>query len=380
MTAGAPSETTLLLRDLRTLDVIAEITGYRDVTWTRRDISAGEFGLTVHQDSIADLDLPGLDISAPGWLVEVRRGSAHEFAGVIEHGSLDSVSGTWTLGGPDLLGFFLEGRTAGRYGEDAQSNVPAETALKHYVAENAGSDADPDRQWSTYLDGITWAVEADGARGATVDFTALRRNLLADVLVPIARSGDLLQEVAIVEGTGYEYRVSEPQISPAPPFSVSWANVAEMEYRFDRRGVRNAILMLGPGTGDTRDETEVIEPGSVARDGLREAFEDARDAATSDDRQTLGLAAIAARDYARVSASAQPSRSAVYRQDYDVGWDVALSVPEASVAEVIRRIVAVRVELNQAGERITVEMGAPPQTLGGLTSDALLRSQRASYG
>lgn len=370
-------EWTLLARDWRTLEVVGQVSAFTDWRHTRRDVRAGDFSLTLPAEAVE----PNLLIDTnrhTGRLIEVRRDGEREFAGVIRSGRYDLVHGQWTFEGPDLLGWFLARRVVGIEAADDRAG-PAETLLKGYVDDHGGAGADPERRFSAELDGIGWTVEADQGRGAHVDFAALRRNLLTDVAVPLARSGDLLHEVAIQEEAGYVYRVSEPGAANTQ-LSLARETAAEgTEYRFDLAGLRNAVTVLGGGSGDARDQTLVTDTDSVARYGRWEGLLDERDGGTVEARTAAGLREMAEREHARETALAQPNPvTTSYRDDYDVGQDIEVVLPEVGIATK-RRIVAASVELSGRGERITLELGDSPATLGSLMTGALRRGLRAQF-
>src|SRR5690606_26079136 len=123
--------------------------------------------------------------------------------------------------------------------------------------------------------------------------------------------------------------------------------------RFDLAGLRNAVTVLGGGSGDTRDQTLVTDADSVTRYGRWEGLLDERDATSLEARAAAGLREIEEREHARETALAQPNPvTTTYREDYDVGQDVEVALPEVGIATT-RRIVAVTVELSSRGERIT---------------------------
>lgn len=382
-------------RNLASLEVIGEVDVFSDWTHTRRDVEGGSFALTVPLDRpVTQRTRDGEEwteatewvpyyptLLAPGRLIHVTRNGVHEFAGVIEAAHIDATDRRWKFTGPDLLGYFLAHRIAGISTSDDRTGT-AEGVMKGYVDDNGGPSAVSQRRFSAELSpGVTWTIEGDAGRGSAVEFAALRRNLLTEVLVPIARAGDVLHTVAIVEGTGYQYRVSSPVTSPSVPFAVSWGNVTEMDFRIDRAGVRNALTVLGPGTGGSRALTQVDDAASIDANGRREGVLDSRDAANAGERTTEGQAEILRREYGRITATVEPSiANTEYGTDYDLGWDVQLSIPEAGVEAETRRIVAVTVSLGGAqGERISIELGDGPPDMGRLLSDAIRRNQRASY-
>lgn len=356
-----------LVRNPRSLAVVGELRPQDiAITWTRRSIEPGSFQLTIARE-FADLDVIALHN-----LIEVRRdalngsGPQTEFVGIIESRDMDEFGRMWTLDGVDLLGFWLTKRLVAVTAAAAKSG-PAETVLKQYVAENIGASAATARQARGELSaGVAWDVEADQARGDEVHFRALRANLLTEVLVPICRMGDLLQSLVLkVDYTGYEYRVARPVDRTASagsaPFSLGWDNVEELGYREDYRPSANAFYVLGDGTGDTRNVTEVLKNDSVASHFRREGALDARFAVTVDQRTDIGTMEGTRQEEAARVVRGKPfrvSENARYRLDWDVGADVTVALPQIEVT-VDRRIVSATVALVRGtGEEIAFELGA----------------------
>ncbi len=356
---------TVLIRDVKTLDVLGEIPHYIDLTWTRKDVDAGHFALTIHRD-VVDQSLLERNL-----LLEVLRDSTFEFAGVIRRRRINSVSNIWTLAGPDLKGFFLGRRNVAISAEDAQNGVIAETALKHYVDANGGPGAAAARRFATELDTATWAIEADQARGGSVDFTVIRKNLLKGALIPVARSGDVIHDIILLaDRSGYEYQVSLPTdatvASGAVPFSVSWDNVSELIYDEDMEDLRNAISVLGAGSGGSRTIREVTDAASIVEDFRSEGFTDARDATTNDQLDLVGQTEIADRIRESISTNAQPLQQgpSEYRTDWDVGWDVTIAIAELGIS-IDRRVVEAQISVSARDEEnIRIRVGRSPRTLG----------------
>lgn len=397
---------TLVSRNLNTLAVVGEIPVYRNMTWQRRDLEAGSFSLTVPRKRqvtrrVYDADEDEWsetsaeesygDLIALGRLIEVRRddgdGNVFEFAGVITDRELKAGADQWTLTGPDLKGWFLERRVVGAEAAETVAATAGETAMKGYVDDHGGTSGNP---FADELD-VDWDIEADSARGTDVDFTALRRNLLREVLVPIGRQSGLWHDVVIVEdGTPhYEYRVYEQTDATvdtgAIPFSVSWDNVADMTYRESIRGVANALAVLGAGTGDTRTVREAEDTDHINAHGRTEGLLDARDATTNDELDEQGATAIADGIRGSVQVTADPLLTGVgaaYRSDWDIGDIVTIAIPEEDISA-DRLIVGVEVVLEQRGsepdERIRMHLGDVEQTLPRVVARQLQARNRASF-
>jgi Siphovirus ReqiPepy6 Gp37-like protein len=354
-----------LLRHPRTLELVGELHP-RDVTatWTRRDIDAGGFRVVVPREQAS------LDAVALHNVLEIRRdardglGLQTEFVGVIDARDVDEFGRMWTLEGTDLLGFWLSKRVVGATTASAKSG-PAETVLKAYVSENLGPAAAATRRAASELVGLSWTVATSEGTGNDVDFRAVRANLLSEVTIPLCRLGDLTQRVDLLpDGAGYEYRTALPRdatvSSGALPFSLGWDNVEELGFREDFRGVANAVYVLGDGTGDTRNVTEVTLAPSITSHFRRETTLDARYANTVSLRTDAGETELERHDEVAVTVRGKPLRvsaNARYRKDWDVGTTVTVAIPQIGV-EVDRRIVAATVSLTRAaGEDVRFELG-----------------------
>lgn len=346
-----PSEYEFHVRSARTLDYLGELHP-RDViaTWTRRDVAGGSFSLSVPR--------VGTDaaLTAAHNLVEVRRDGAIEFQGLIELREVDALAKRWTLGGPDLLGFWPRNRYVGLTAADNRAGG-AEDVLLDYVTDRL---ADVGAE----LDGISWHVSPSSGRGAAVEITATRR-LLSAVVEEIARAGAILPTLATLpDYTGYLFAVEGVRdattAAGAVPFAVDWDNVEKLAFRESYQHV-NDLYVFGDGSGDTRNYTRVYDPDLVFRDYRREGVLDARHATTAGARTAIGELELTRQDQTIVTVAAKPFRAgglARYRTDWDVGWDVTFA--EAGLREdaVDLRIVSATVRLDaQAGEDITFELG-----------------------
>lgn len=377
----ASSEYALIVRDVATLEILGELPVFESLVWTRRKVESGDFQIDINTAALSpDADgNPNVDLIQPQRLIEIRRDGVFEFAGVIQGRKLDAISGDWTLTGPDLLGYFLSRRKVGIDATDDVSDMPAETAMKHYLDANGGPGSDLARRFETELFHLGFEIEPDQGRGSHVDFTALRKNLLAEVLTPIAKAGDLLHEIVMVNN-GYRYQVSAPVSASGLPFSLSSLNVGEMSYEDSLDDVHNAVTVLGDGSGDTRNTSLVEDGESIVQYGRRESFLDARDTATDDERTQAGSIEVIESEQKRVRGDAKPLiLGSKYREDYDVGQDVTLALVEYGIAAVTRRVVGVTITLDKDGEKIAVLLGDSPRSIGSVVSDALKRGLRAQF-
>lgn len=395
----------IVIRDLQTLDVLGEIPEFRTMMWERAELAAGRFRLVaprsrvVSRTTYVDPDWVVTEVSEPyGDLLELQRlvtverteDGFIEFAGVIRHREIDAISGYRTLTGPDLKGYFLARRIVAADTADPQSGVPAETAMKHYLDEAAGPSADASRRFSGELD-VTWTIEADGARGETVEFEALRMNLLYGVLEAVGKAGDLIHDVVINDARdGYEYRVYEPTNATidtgAIPFSVSEDNVAELILTEDVRNLANAITVAGAGSGDARDTRLVIDGVHIAAYGRTEGLLDRREATSNDQLDQAGAVEIEEAIRSSISVRCQPLGGNVpgarYRTDWDIGWTITIAIEQEGIA-VDRRVVGCQVTLERSGsdpdDQVAMYVGATPRTATTMFREAWLRGLRAQF-
>lgn len=371
-------------RSPRTLKVLAEFPRFVGATWTRRTTGPGEFEVVL---DVAQLANPLADVATHS-VIEVLRDNETEFLGVLTRPSYDQVERRWTLGGPDLLGWWLSGRVTdpGVSEFDSQLDVRGETAMKHYVDAHLVSPTDAARAAIAEIS-VPFTIEADIARGALVSYSARWRSVL-EVTAEIARLADLWQEVVLTgaAGSGYEYVVREPRdrtfTTGTTPlvFSRGKENISEAAYTEDTGQLANAVYALGTGDGAARELREVLDADSISRDFRREAVIDARDADTDAKLDDAGRVTIAQSLLAREQADVQPLLTAAeqYRRDWDVGDDVTLRFEQIGV-QLDRRIEEVQVTLSaDRAEEIRLSFGDRPQTLGRVLAERLQRNQRAN--
>ena len=409
----------LLVRNTRNLIQKSVIANYIGMTWTRRALVGGVFKLVLHDTHAGDINRNDL--------IEVRRNGAFEFAGVIRKRQYDAVSKLWTLSGSDITSFWLSAReiNPGDNEFDAQAGVACETALKHYVTDHLVAPADAARAADNDLSGITFTVEPDSGRGADCDYSGRWQNLLV-ALCELGESGYLLHDVVIKAGyTGYEYRVfrptdrtSETGVTPVV-FSVGQDNVSGAVFTEDYSRVITAMYALGSGSGAartvetvsvdrvrTKAETEeqaieadegkaqkvqfddvktTLSPTVVsnivsdAQEFRREGHLDARQADTAaklQDAATVANARLVA-DAVTCTIEPLPVGPTEYRSDWDLGDGVTVNFP-AIGKEVERRIEEITVTLDREQfEKITIAVGARPQTLARVIAEALQRANSA---
>lgn len=374
-------EYTILLRDPRTLALLGELPHYIGARWTRSDVEQGSMQLTVHRRSV------DATLIARNTIVEVRRDGASEFAGMIRALEFDALADVWTLSGP-CLKWWLAGRQlrpAAGQEYDSQAAVAAESAMKHYVADHLTAPVDASRNVNAELSGITFDIEPDQGRGATVSFNGRYVNLFSGCLSPLATAGELLHDVVLQDAyAGYRYQVSVPvdatRATGVEPvvFSAGWDNVGKLVYREDYTTAVNAISVLGQGTGALRTVREVTDAASIASDFRRETSADSRNNATNAalDQDGAAVLARALAETIQIDAEPLPVGPTLYREAWDLGYDVTLAIPEIGV-EIDKRIVEVTVTLDaNQGETISVALGSPARTQARIIAEALRRTNR----
>lgn len=374
------AEYVILLRDPRTLALLGELPRYQAASWSRRAEEAGECSVTAYQGQLG-VDIPRYTI------LDVRRDGDPEFAGVILNRRYDAIEEVWTFTGPDLS-WWLAGREvvpAGGQEFDAVSAVPAETAMKGYIARQMTAPTDASRDIDSELDGITFVTAADQGRGTTVTFNGRFANLWTGCLVPLGRSGGLWQAVGFQPNyAGYEHEVHEwrdaTTLTGAVPvvFSTGWGNVGQLTYEENAFGLANAIYVLGQGEGAARTVLQVINSTSIAADFRRERSADSRNnasgAALAQDGQIVIDQALAAMQ--RLDAQPLPVGPTLYRDAWDLGDEVTIALPEIG-GEADRRIVEVAITLDaQQGETVSIALGSTARTLPRLIGAALQKLNR----
>lgn len=368
------------IRSAKTLKIAAFIGVYSSASWTRRSVGAGDFSLVV----------PGAEVDAAAIaqhrLVEVVRDGAHEFAGIIQHRVYDGATEQWTLSGQDIKGFWLSGRVThpGASEFDTQTAVPAETAMKHYVNAHLVAPSDATRDVNAELD-VGFTVEADVARGTTVNYNARWRPLL-EVLNELAEMGGLTHDV-ILQGSAataaYQYVVRERRDATAGTgavpviFSVvRHRNAAEAQYTEDGLRMTNACYALGTGEGAARALREVTDSDSLDSGFRRESVIDVRQGDTNAKLDEAATLAIAQSLRDMVAATMQPLLvgATLYRDQWDVGDDVTLEFADIGVQADVR-IDEVMVTIEGGEERIAVALGRRPQTLARIFVEVVARTR-----
>lgn len=268
---------------------------------------------------------------------------------------------------------------------DTQTAVPAETAAKHYVANNLTSPSDSARNVNSELS-CTFSIESDGLRGETVTWNGRWENLFTGTLVQICEAGEIWHDVGFLDDyAGYQYLchdyidATEETGTVPVVFSTRWQNVGTLSYSEEFLAVVNAIYALGAGEGAGRFYRQIISSDSIADDFRRELAIDSRDSTSADLLDQDGLVMIACSLSSSIRLDCQPLTvgNTLYREDWDLGHDVTLSLSDIDI-EVDRRIVEVQVALDKvAGETVQIALGSSPRTLARVIAEALRRGRRS---
>ena len=361
------AEYAIQVRNPRTLALLGELSNYISATWTRRTLDLGEFEIVVQRSTVQS------DLPVRNNIIEILRDGVFEFAGIIRSRLARNTGSnlsqdTFILRGSDLK-WWLAGRDIDpRASEfDAQTGVPAETAMRYYIDENlleAGRTLDDE------LTGITFANPASAGLGLDVDFNGRWQNLFAGCLVPLARAGDIWHDVVFQTNyAGYSYSIFTYQ---STGLVLTLDDAYLLEYVEEFANLMNHLYVLGTGSGAARTVEEVQDAASIAADFRREGHLDAREADTVAKLQQAGEVEISKALEDALSARIDPriEGNILYRTDWDLGDEVTISIPTLSVS-LLQRIAEVRVEIDQMqGEKIAISLGSRTRELSKMLADA----------
>lgn len=261
---------------------------------------------------------------------------------------------------------------------DTQSNVPAETAMKHYVNAHAGPGAAPARQVPNLV------IAPDKGRGQKVTAQG-RYQTVAEILEEIGFLSSMGWEITLDRETGQYVFDVIPGVNRAVGsqnpviFDVDLESAVALRRLQTDAGRKNFAYVGGQGEGVERvirtvylDDTE---PTGFER---RELWVDARDLEDANALPERGKAKLieTGEDDA---IEAQPNQAGPFR--YRVHWDLGDIVTvryKPWGLQVDMRIVTVRNKISPgAGEtEITIELGSPWPTL----RDIIRRREQRSGG
>lgn len=343
-----------------------DVTGY----WIRTDVGGSSFSFTLpfsELDTASGRKYTRATLRRHAYL-EIRRNGVQEFVGVLERCEYAADLRQWTIAGPDLTAHLLGMRVVAPTAPYSP-NGPCETVIKDRVTNLLGSGAAAAQQiGSGVLFACPFTVEADSARGLTVQLQAQRLSLL-QFAQQVCRDGHMLPQMVLASDySGIQFQTAVPanhtSTNGAVPFAVSWANVEMLKFIEDYSQFKNHYYVAADGVGAARNVAEIEDASSVANHGRREGVIDAPYATSSAGRTDVGNLQIAQNELALIAIDAVPLRSAnnaQYRTDWDVGWDVTFAEPNllpASAPSVDVRIVAAKIEFNRNdGEKQTFSLG-----------------------
>jgi hypothetical protein len=294
-----PGEHYLELRDFVTGARLGIITG---ATGSDPDAQNGFLSLAVHRR----VNTPGgLEVTLPGdhpvaatladktlitdWRRDRDRGIGWypHMIGVFRDRTYASQDGRrrWTLTAPGLLeilswyGVLWSSAVASR---TAFVAAKAETIIKTLAQYNATASATAaaGRDRTAPLYGIT--IEADGARGSTIDWTASRAKTLLEEIQGLARVGGGDIDLVATSATTRELRFYPGQRgadkSALIMFAENLGSLRNVTWAQRRSQERTVALVAGAGEGAVRETALRTGPNYSAANDL-ELFVDARDVA-----------------------------------------------------------------------------------------------------
>lgn len=243
--------------------------------------------------------------------------------------------------------------TAQTVGFDVRSGA-AETVIKAYINANIGSSAPIARQISTLT------VEADGARGTTVNASARFDTLQ-----------DLIYNLAQVSGLGYVvsqslsnlvFSVFEPvNRSATIRMDVQNRRLSSSIYKYATAKVTRAIVG-GRGEAENRLFVERTNANSLAAElswGRRiEVFKDARRSEDTDELNTAGDELLTDLGKTVVEMSVVPSsdQSMVYGVDWFLGDRVTIVANDIESTAVVTEV---GISIGSDGVRVGATVGTP---------------------
>jgi hypothetical protein len=192
----------------------------------------------------------------------------------------------WTLTAPgalDLLSWYHILWPAGVANRTTFASAKAETVIKALVQYNATASATAaaGRDRSAPLYGIS--IEADAARGNTIDWTPNRSHTLLDEIQGIVRIGAGDVDLIYTGATTRELRFYPGQRgtdkTTTIAFSERLGNVDNVRWRRTRSQERTVALVAGAGEGAARD-TVVRTSLGYSSTNDSETFVDARNVGT----------------------------------------------------------------------------------------------------
>lgn len=262
----------------------------------------------------------------------------------------------------------VTGKQVGMFGErvclppvglshDTQSNVAAESAMKHYVNNNAGPGAAVERR----VPNLT--IAADEVRGPNI-YEEARYQYVIEILERISENTGVGWHV-FRSGTDFVFEVVlGTDRSATVYFDQDFDTVLGQKFLTTVSGRKTVAYVAGQGQGVART-IAVRQKGGVTQSGLarREMFIDARDVtavATLNQRGDNELAATQKEDVFEFEYNQHGSFQ--YLEHWDVG-DVVTARNKAWDVQTAVRIVGVEETRNANGRSLKVELGRPWPTI-----------------
>ena len=168
---------------------------------------------------------------------------------------------TFACPGPlAMLGWRINAYPAESSNKTSWSAKPAETIMKNLITNNmtsagtTGAGRDRNATTAGTINGYTFTVEADGARGSSLDYKTARNDLLRD-LQDLSHAGggdfDLIKTAASTWQFRY-YALRGTDRSASVQFSTAIGNMRNPTITRTRSAEKTAIIVGGGGTGSGR--------------------------------------------------------------------------------------------------------------------------------
>lgn len=338
--------------------LLAQITDYERLEWTRSYTTPGVFRMEINQNKVS--------------VDKVKKGLLLGVAEFFEHGGLpgaqkpDNFFRIETLDrkieqeGTQSEILVMSGRSfSGFFGEriiippatqthDEILNVPAETAMKHYVKNHAGANASANRQFPNFK------IATDQARGINVSVRA-RFQPLVQILEQIGLKAQRIgYEIDfdtntnefifdVIVGTDHTTGTTNPVL-----FDVDLESILSQQWITSDLGRKNFALVGGSGEGTGRVTAETFIDGTEPTGFDRfEIFIDASDLSDTNDLEFQGestLERTATPDSMKVRVN--PIGPFRYRREWDLGdlvtirnlnWGLQKNVRIISVTNIFDR-------------------------------------------
>lgn len=243
---------------------------------------------------------------------------------------------------------------------------PAETVMRHYVANNCTSPLDASGNSAPNRKIPEMVLEAtDQGRGQTVSYSA-RLETILEILESVSAAGDIGWEVVFDrENADFVFSIVEGQDKTNVVLKPEYHTVENLQYRDDRMNSKTFVYVGGSGEGASRTIASVYQ-GTTEPSGFdrRELFVDLSNATTQDELTTAGVSELITRAPS-ISIAAVAASNATryeYQVDYDLGDFVTVDFTGIATAQV--RIVGILDETVRGDRgnvrKITLNMGTEP--------------------